>query len=140
MSLGGPSSGAAGRLKAQGMEWCVWVIKHASQHQLKAMAPTMLARLLPEAGVEADAMVRCLASDDCLRVQINQSDHPLTTHPHQYPSWSPTTASRCTSPTSTGRQHRRLQCCVGHRQGWGSRGCDEGLGLSGDSCPGPAAA
>lgn len=50
MALGAPSGGAAGRLRAQGMEWCVWLIKHAQQHQLKAMAPTLLARLLPATG------------------------------------------------------------------------------------------
>jgi len=56
VALGAPSGGAAGRLRAQGMEWCVWVIKHAPQHQLKAMAPTLLARLLPATGGEAPAV------------------------------------------------------------------------------------
>jgi hypothetical protein len=32
------------------MEWCVWVIKHSPQHQLKAMAPSLLERLLPATG------------------------------------------------------------------------------------------
>jgi hypothetical protein len=51
--FGASAGGAAGRLRAQGMEWCVWVIRHAPQHQLKAMAPTLLARLLPATGGEA---------------------------------------------------------------------------------------
>ncbi|GBF95386.1 hypothetical protein Rsub_07814 [Raphidocelis subcapitata] len=53
--LGAPAGGAAGRLRAQGMEWCVWVIRHAPQNQLKAMAPTLLARLLPATGGVAPA-------------------------------------------------------------------------------------
>lgn len=35
-------AGSSTRLKAQGMEFSVWVCKHAAQHQLKAMAPAVL--------------------------------------------------------------------------------------------------
>ena len=59
--LGAPVGGSAGRLRALGMEWCVWVIKHAETHQLKAMAPALLARLLPATGGEAPAAA---AADD----------------------------------------------------------------------------
>jgi hypothetical protein len=62
--LGAPTGGAAGRLRAIGMEWCVWVIKHAPQHQLKAMAPTLLARLLPATGGTAPAAAAGGASGD----------------------------------------------------------------------------
>ena len=34
--------GSSMRLKAQGMEFSVWVCKFAAQHQLKAMAPAVL--------------------------------------------------------------------------------------------------
>lgn len=35
-------AGGSARLRAQGMEFAVWVTKHAETHQLRAMAPTVL--------------------------------------------------------------------------------------------------
>ncbi|KIZ04640.1 proteasome component ECM29 [Monoraphidium neglectum] len=66
--LGAPSGGATGRLRALGMEWCVWVIKHSPQHQLKAMAPSLLERLLPATGGGGAAIGGGTGGGDAMQV------------------------------------------------------------------------
>lgn len=49
VALGSSSAatGANARLQQLGMEWSVWLFKHAPSWQLKALAPAALQRLLP---------------------------------------------------------------------------------------------
>lgn len=59
------------RLKAQGMEFSVWVCKHAAQSQLKAMAPAVLQVgglplfLRPTVQLDADEKCNLMSGQSC---------------------------------------------------------------------------